>query len=383
MAPVIFLLKDFPVGGIEMAFSRLALALSDRGHSVSLVILAATKAERARAAAAVGEDVTIKVISLLDTEESARPDYPTLLLGLLRFLRDQPAGVIISAKEQANFAAVLAKVRYRGKFKAFISRHVPLLNPVAREEATWLSRFLYQSGFYALADQIIAVSREIRDELLITKSRYAGRVRLLYNPVIDERLFEKAALPLPAELQSKIANRFLIVSVGRLHAQKGHDLLIEAFHRAGVGERACLLIIGEGPARGALESQVRKLGITGRVSLPGNAGNPYPYMRLAHCVAFASRYEGMPTTLIEALALNGNVIASDCPTGPREIIEKFGRGTLFQSGNVEELARLLRARVEAGIPVTTEQSAREPESRIPPEFEVQAAAAAYEKMLGG
>ncbi|HOL13816.1 MAG TPA: glycosyltransferase, partial [Bacillota bacterium] len=90
---------------------------------------------------------------------------------------------------------------------------------------------------------------------------------------------------------------------------------------------AKLVILGEGPERGKLEHLVEELGLKDDVSMPGFVENPYKYMRKSAVFVLSSRWEGLPTVLVEALALGIPVVSTDCPSGPAEILEngKWGR----------------------------------------------------------
>lgn len=96
-----------------------------------------------------------------------------------------------------------------------------------------------------------------------------------------------------------------------------------------------LVILGEGPERRALEKQVADLGLTGRVLLPGYFTNPHPIVAKADFFISASRNEGFPNAIAEAMALERPVIATDCPSGPAELLE----GEAKTSGHVVNAPR--------------------------------------------
>jgi len=98
------------------------------------------------------------------------------------------------------------------------------------------------------------------------------------------------------------------------------------------------MILGEGEERPKLEALVRDLGLEKDVALPGFVDNPYKYMKRAALFVLSSRWEGLPTVLIEALALGTPVVSTDCPSGPREILENGKLGKLVPAGNVKALA---------------------------------------------
>lgn len=110
-------------------------------------------------------------------------------------------------------------------------------------------------------------------------------------------------------------------AVGRLEAVKNHRLLIDAFHAIPSGLRGSLVILGEGALRPALEAQVRELGLADAVSLPGFVREPWDVLRQCDVFVLSSDFEGHPRVLMEALLCGLRVVATDCPTGPREIIE--------------------------------------------------------------
>jgi glycosyltransferase involved in cell wall biosynthesis len=130
----------------------------------------------------------------------------------------------------------------------------------------------------------------------------------------------------------------VILGVGRLVAQKAFDVLIEAFAHVRRSQPARLLILGEGEERPMLEALVRQLGLEGDIELPGFVANPYPYMAHAELFVLSSRWEGLPTVLVEAMFLRTPVIATDCPSGPREILRNGLYGQLVPVGDPDAVA---------------------------------------------
>lgn len=132
-----------------------------------------------------------------------------------------------------------------------------------------------------------------------------------------------------------------ILSVARLdEGQKDHKTLLRAYARvrgrcAGVPD---LVLIGEGPDRPALEREAAALGISGFVHFVGFCSNPFPYMRHAEMLVLSSRYEGFGMVLAEAMALGTPVVSTDCPTGPRDLLDGGRAGLLVPIGDVEAMA---------------------------------------------
>ena len=196
--------------------------------------------------------------------------------------------------------------------------------------------------FYPLAYAVVAVSQGVAEDLICTTRIPESKVRVIYNPVVTPELFVRASEPLdhpwfiPGEPP-------VVLGVGSLRGAKDFATLIRAFALLRKEYPARLIILGEGQERPQLEALVRELGIEEDVILPGFDENPYNYMKQARVFVLSSQREGLPTVLIEAMALGTPVVSTDCPNGPREILEGGKWGTLVPRGNPEELAKAILA----------------------------------------
>lgn len=165
-----------------------------------------------------------------------------------------------------------------------------------------------------------------------------------------------AVIPNPVELPPKHATadadagfpadgrRLKVIAIGRLSQEKGFDLLIRAFAKCSrEGLSWSLTIFGDGAERPALEALVRQLNLGDRVTLPGRVSDPTAYLATAQMFVLASRYEGFPNALLEAMAAGLPVIATNCPSGPAEIIRDGYDGILVPTGDVDALARTMES----------------------------------------
>jgi glycosyltransferase involved in cell wall biosynthesis len=142
----------------------------------------------------------------------------------------------------------------------------------------------------------------------------------------------------------------LILAVGELCRRKDFTTLILAFRRMAASSDARLMIIGEGRQRRALERLVERCGLEQRVTLPGFISNPYPYMAQADLLVLSSICEGLGLVLVEALAAGTPVVATDCPSGPREVLQDGRIGPLAPCGEPLALSRAMQSVLAAPPP---------------------------------
>jgi glycosyltransferase involved in cell wall biosynthesis len=205
-----------------------------------------------------------------------------------------------------------------------------------------LLRFLYRR-----AGKIIAVSRGVKDELIKILKVPAEKIMVIYNPVDICAINGQASdeVEHPWFNDPKVP---LIISMGRLTKQKNQkDLLqmIARFKEEGIHCR--LVIIGEGELRPKLQELAAKLGIEDDFLLLGQQENPFKYLIRATIFVFPSLFEGFPNALLEAMALGCPVVASDCISGPRELLTKqlketHSYGMLFKAGDIDEMSSCVR-----------------------------------------
>ncbi len=183
-----------------------------------------------------------------------------------------------------------------------------------------------------------------------------ARVKVILNPVITPDLFQKSRVKLshPWFLPGQPP---VVLGIGRLTAEKNYKLLIEAFRLVRKRLPARLLILGEGILRPELEALIAAYGLEHDVSLPGFVENPYVYLANAALFVLSSDYEGLPTVLIEALAVGRSIISTDCQSGPREILEEGKFGSLVPVGDVDILAERMHFHLQGKFDAPNPESA--------------------------
>ncbi len=205
------------------------------------------------------------------------------------------------------------------------------------ERFRWIKRRLLRAA-YLRANAVFSVSEGVREDATKYYRLPADKVETFENCFDVDDLRNRSLETLPQHLAP--TDRSRAVAAGRLHEQKGFDLLIEATRQI-VFSRSQpnieVLIVGSGQLYDQLTSLIQQTGLANHVRLVGYLPNPLPLFRSADLFCLPSRYEGMPNVLVEALCSDVPVLAADCPSGPREILE--GKwGTLVPSGDADALA---------------------------------------------
>jgi glycosyltransferase involved in cell wall biosynthesis len=320
-------------GGAQRVFVILANSLANNGYPVDFVLSSATGPHLSML------DSKIRVFDLGQKHAAAS------FFGLGRYLRTQKPAILFSGLSNANAMAILAGNIFLRSCKIVITQHinwsqVMLNKPTRKERVVYhLSKFIYP-----LATRIIAVSSGIAEEIYRMENVDRKKIDCIRNPVVTLQMIELSKQqPIHPWFTQK--SNPILLGVGRLTEQKDFETLIRAFHKVQLETECRLLILGDGPERSKLEVLVRELDLTQKVDLPGFLQNPYSYMAHADLFILSSRFEGLPTVLIEALACGTPVVATDCISGPAEILENGRYGHLVPVGNVDALSKAIIASI--------------------------------------
>jgi glycosyltransferase involved in cell wall biosynthesis len=260
---------------------------------------------------------------------------------LVRYLRQYRPKALISALSHCNVMAIVAKKVAMVQTKVVVSEHLAfsfLETADPKVQQAHQKMFVSMRLSYPFADAIVAVSQGVADDL----KRIAGirqKTQVIFNPVLSQEVFQKAALPVSHPwLHTDIP---VVVGVGRLNRQKDFPTLLRAFAALRSMRQARLMILGEGEERPILEALIKEFNIGDDVWLPGFVDNPYAYMKNADVFVLSSIFEGLPTVLIEAMAVGTPVVATDCKSGPKEILGAAQYGILVPMQNPSELAKAI------------------------------------------
>lgn len=292
------------------------------------------------------------------------------VLRLQKHLRRSHPDALLTAKDHGAKVAVLARDLFR--------LDIPVFAKVTNTPSEFLrrpSKRRWARRLYRRADRLIAVSQGVRNDLIQHFAIPPDRVSVIYNPVITADMAERTQRSVDHPWLGTNEERPVIMGLGRLTPQKDFATLLHAFSKVRAHVPARLVIAGEGPERARLESLAAELGIASDVDLPGYVPDPLPWLARARLFVLSSRYEGLANVLVEALAAGTNVLSTDCPSGPREILRDGDVAPLVPIGDadamVEEMIACLRG----------DRSTRHAEARLD-RFESKAVAEQYLRTMG-
>jgi glycosyltransferase involved in cell wall biosynthesis len=326
-------------GGVERTILNLAQGMTSYGYAVDLVL--------ARAAGPFLSQVPVGV-RVIDLKS---PRVLFSLPALTCYIRKELPDALLSAIDYTNIIALLAQRIANKPNRLVVVEHNTLSQ--RKNQLPYFYRLLLPKLirlFYPWAEYIVAVSRGVADDLAITTGLRRDNIRVTYNPIITQDLRKKSQETLKHPWFEP-GQPPVLISIGRLSAQKDFPNLIRAFAKVRKNRVARLMILGEGEDRPILEKMVEELGLSDEISLPGFVENPYPYMVKSSVYVLSSKWEGLPTVLVEALYCGIPIVSTDCPSGPREILQEGLFGKLVPVGNTENLALAIQDAFDGKTPV--------------------------------
>lgn len=308
-SPFVVFLPNFKYGGAEKLLIQIANTESRNGRKVKVV-----------AADATGEllrDISDK-IEIVDLKKKS---VSRCLIPLIKFFRHRDAmnSDVLTTMYHCNILLCIIKIV------------VPSLNIIIREstsidfykkEFSSIRLFFFKilaGFFYPMADKLIFPSDTLRRKFE-AYIKIPDQLGIIFSNPLDTETIDHMA---QEEISSDIwtpRSKNVLINVGRVDKNKNQVLIIEALAKIKELEFEFILV-GDGPELEKLKELVIIHGLETKVTFAGFQPNPFKFMRMSHIFIFSSLAEGYPNVLLQAKHLNLEIIATDCPTGPREILE--------------------------------------------------------------
>ena len=323
MLDCLFVLPSFRVGGAEKVVIRVANALAEMDLKVALTAIDGVGELRRD----IAPEVPVHDLGVRKTRYAA--------LRLVMLIRRLRPVVVFSSLTRVSLLLLLVRPLLPANTRIIVRQ--PSIASIEMRDLhpSWLYRLLFPH-LIPRADAIITQSRAMTTDLKMLPGIQSSRVTMINNPApdIDRNSY--------CMKQSPFVNEINFLAVGRLSHEKGPDVLLRSF--AEVARRlpsAALTFIGDGPLRSGMQKLASQLGIVDRVRFLGFVADPFPYYVHADAIVLASRREGFPNVLVEAIACGTPVVASDCGGVSAEIILDGDNGYIVPDNDPGRLAEAM------------------------------------------
>lgn len=260
---------------------------------------------------------------------------------LAMYLRNEKPDVLLSTVFSANLCAIAASKLSLTKTRIVTCEASPP-DIDAKSNSAWRTALNTAAAkiFYRLADNIIAVSKSIQTTLTAKHYSEPSRITVIYNPLLSPNHLNPT-INAPKEI--------ILVACGRLERQKNYPCLLRAFKQVRLKRAAKLQILGDGELRQQLTNLACELGLSDDVIFSGFVKRPTERMQEASVFVHTADYEGFGMVLIEALACNLPIVATDCPGGVREVLADGKYGTLVPVGDDKAIAEAILAILDGSV----------------------------------
>ncbi len=315
-------ISSLNAGGAERVLSILANAWAEQGHEVTIITF---EVPHYKSFYPLSPKVTLYNLDLLNrgTKNSLVKAFKVLrrFRILRKTIKDQKADCIISFMDTVNILTILSTIGL--KVPVIISERVD-----PHHHSIGLFKDFLRKWTYPLAHHIVVQTTQVKNYF---SKKLHNIISIIPNPVSKpSNDLQETAI----DFENK-----QIIAIGRLDPQKGHDLLLQAFSMVHKQHSDWELVVwGEGDERKALEALRDRLELKAHVQFPGLTKNVYQALSKGSLFVLASRYEGFPNSLCEAMATGLPVVAFDCGSGPIDIIRHEIDGLLVPAQNVAFLA---------------------------------------------
>lgn len=328
-------------GGLTRVMIKLMIELSNNGFEVDVLISPNTRQDRIE-----WIPPEVNIITLNSSRLIALP------ILIASYLKQEKPDILFSGGPIGNCMILMARTLSLTSTKIFITEHsIPSFDvpEVSNQKIRSILPYLMKK-LYPKADEIIAVSKTVAEDLFQYISYPIQNIQVIYNPVVSEDLIQKSQEPI---YHSWFDNKEhpIITYVGRLIPSKNITLLVEALSIVNKTNPCKLLVIGEGPELNNLVSKVEGLSLKDKVDFMGHCENPYPFIRQSDLLVLTSKYEGLGNVIIEALACNTHVVATNNLGRAIEILDQ-GKYGILAANDSQSLAKAITSIITKNISFT-------------------------------
>lgn len=321
---IAFFIARYSHSGVPLAQLRLAKAFLQRGHKIDFVI------GYVPPGLSLPTGLGFEIVHL----NQARTFK--LLAPIVRMLRRNRFDVIFSAEDHLNAVVTLAVYLAGSRAKLSVSSRVTPYDTYSNRVLSkgWVLKKLNPLLWHR-ADALTCVSRDMvaQYQAIFGRTKHQAAYNVIVNADLDRKKAEHVDHPWFDDVNIPV-----VISAGRLAPEKGYPDLIAAMKLVNERMPVRLLMLGEGPLRAELQQLIDAAGLNDRIQLLGFQANPYKYYARSRLFVLSSYLEGLPNVLVEAMACGCAVVSTDCPTGPREVLQDLKVGRLVPMHSPQAMA---------------------------------------------
>ena len=313
------------IAGVPLAQVRFARSLAEKGYKVDLIIGHIVKGHKLP-----------KIIQINKTIITNNNRVIYMLIPIIKYIIKEKPDIIFSAEDHLNLIVIIAAIITFSKVKISGSSRVTPFDTYSRKifSKRWLLKQLMKL-FMWRANALTCVSKDMVNQYkkIFKKSnhKYAYNIildnnsKIKMNEAIDHKWFKSKNTP-------------VLIAAGRLAEWKGFEYLINAFKLIEFKTNANLIILGDGELKEYLQNLIDNLNLSNRIELLGYVDNTYKYFKHSDIFILSSLVEGLPNVLVEAMMCGCTPVSTNCPTGPREVLQDGRFGYLVKSKDSKDLA---------------------------------------------
>lgn len=345
MKKIAFFMHNFNGGGAEKVTLKTATELAKKGYDVTLIM---------RECKGTLKDIVPRNIKVIDLKINNKSKIIRNLKNIIRLkksLEQEKFDVVFGVT--FNMCVLLG---FTVKFIINKPRIIAIMHrTISQEKYKFMKiRKLIMNCVSTDIEKIVFVSEGARKDYIKFMKISEEKTLTIYNPIVSDEIFNLSKEKVECDWLDNGRDYKTILNIGRLSKEKNQILLLKAFKIVSEKVDSKLIILGEGNLKTELIKFAYKEKIDDKVMFYGFTKNPYAFLNKADLFVLSSDYEGLPTVLIEAMACGCNVVSTNCPYGPDEILDHGKYGILAKVNDEEDLAEkiinaLAKPKVEKNI----------------------------------
>jgi glycosyltransferase involved in cell wall biosynthesis len=328
----------FALAGVPLAQVRLARAIAARGHSVDLIV--GHVVEGCEFSAPQGLN------SIIINKQNVRG----MLIPLVSYFKRKQPAIVFSAEDHLTIIVLMAALISGSKAKISGSSRILPTDRLAYSDRPFSKGWILKYSMKLVMHRASILSCVSEDMVKHYKKIFPnGKHLCIYNIIKDAQSLQRSIAPIDHKWFNDNSTP-IVVAAGTLTKRKGFGILIEAISLVKKTRRVRLILLGEGYLRSELEASIITLGLAEDVDMPGNVANPLAFFSRSNIIALSSYAEGLPNVLVEGMMCGCTPVATDCPTGPREVLRDGKYGYLVPIGDSKAMAKAICYALDKPIP---------------------------------